>query len=156
MPQKYIIANCGKPNQGKSESLNKLINVVKQAGQATLVHEEWQYDGGTKRETDRFVKFECSNVKIAIITQGDKSDSALADCLRDSAAWEADVIVCSANVASQINNLPELKDYERTFFENPKANYGVTPYYIECEAYNKAFAYGTVAIIETLYGINLI
>ena len=66
------------------------------------------------------------------------------------------MIVCSANVASQINNLPELKDYERTFFENPKANYGVTPYYIECEAYNKAFAYGTVAIIETLYGINLI
>lgn len=50
MPQKYIIVNCGQPNQGKSESLNKLINVVKQAEHATLVHEQWQYDGGTKSE----------------------------------------------------------------------------------------------------------
>lgn len=157
MNPKYIIGNCAKSNTGKSDSLNKFIDIVKKSGMNNVVYEEWIYDGSTGRNTDRYIKLLNSEVKIAVMTQGDKGDSALKDELIDAVSWGADVIVCAANQANQINSIPQLDPYERVWFHNPEANCGIKKIIgREAEAYASGFAYGTVAVIETLYAINLI
>lgn len=84
---KYIICDFARSSWGKSQTLLKVIDLLKEENKPKT---EKLIDG-----YDKYAVFELNEKIIVVITQGDP-DSHLEECLTDAVIENADFIVCAS------------------------------------------------------------